>query len=61
VPLGTSSFTPPLLCTTAEGVTDGLPSVSLTFVAPTTGTYVAEIRDELGVGGPTATYVLERK
>jgi hypothetical protein len=57
-----SSYTPPVaLCTTSESVTDGLPVAALTFVAPTAGTYTVEVRDELGGGSATATYVVERR
>jgi hypothetical protein len=60
-PIALSTYTPALLCTTTESVTDGLPVVTVTFVAPVAGTYALELRDEAGVGGPTATYVVERK
>jgi hypothetical protein len=59
--VGSSVFTPPALCTTTESVTDGLPCVTVTFVAPTSGTYAVAVEDEAGAFGPTATYVVERK
>lgn len=44
---------------TALGSNDGLPSLSLAFLPPASGTYYLEVADEFGNFGTDFTYVLE--
>jgi len=56
-----SVYTPPNACTSAESVADGLPTLSVAFVAPVAGTYFIEVAAEDGTGGPSHTYILQRR
>ncbi len=46
---------------TALGTNDGMPSLSLAFMPPSTGTYYLEVSDEFGNFGSDFGYVLEQR
>lgn len=45
----------------AESVTNPLPTLELVLVAPASGSYTITVEDEGGAGGPTRSWVLERR
>jgi len=44
-----------------ESVTDPLPSVSLAFITTSNGPFYAHVESAFGAGGPTHTYVIEKR
>lgn len=45
----------------AESVTNPLPTLEVSFVAPATGSYTVTVESATGSGDPTKTYVLQRR
>lgn len=45
----------------AESVTNPLPTLEVTFVAPASGSYTVTVESSTGGGGPAKTYVLQRR
>jgi hypothetical protein len=57
--LATSTAMPVSIYT--ESVTDPLPAAAVAFVPAATGSYFARVESAAGAGGPTHTYVLEKR
>ncbi|NUN48410.1 MAG: fibronectin type III domain-containing protein [Candidatus Brocadiae bacterium] len=45
----------------AESITNPLPTLEVTFVAPASGTYTVTVEDVKGKGSPTGTYTIRRR
>jgi hypothetical protein len=45
----------------AESVTDALPTLAVCYIPTTTGTYYVHVVDDVGGGGPTFYYVIEKR
>ncbi|MBK7877879.1 MAG: hypothetical protein IPJ77_19535 [Planctomycetes bacterium] len=45
----------------AESITDGLATLAVSFVAPSTGNFTVEVTDSAAAGAPTNTYVIMKR
>ena len=59
--LARSSYQPALGNSYAEGVSNGLATIEVSFVAPLAGTFFVEVSDQAGAASSSAIYLIEKR